>query len=144
VPGMNAGLARAYATRSLVASADTGPILLEGKNFSKWNFAVFSTGTITGGSLLIYGTLDTFTSGVLGNPNMTPGLVQPASPSAANWFPLIAPSGQSETAGSLANPITSFNGTQQLNYAFQLVAVRCVMNAFTGGGTVIVNIEATP
>ncbi len=139
--GMRAGNARAKQVVTLSAGTDTGPFMLEAKGFKNWFFTFFGNGTITGGSVTVYGTIDEATSGVMA-PVAPMGYALPTFVSAGNWFPLLAPSEQAVAAASEANPVTVFNGTQLTMFNRGLYAVRLVANAYTGGGTISVEVLA--
>jgi hypothetical protein len=125
-----------------VAGTDTGPFLLEAKAFEHWGFSFFGTGTITGGQVSILGTYDEDTAGILAFFNPTPGYVPQTLPSASRWFPLVAKSTQTEQDALIENPITVFDGTHQMIYDGPLFAVRLVANAYTGGGSIRVDVLA--
>lgn len=152
MPGSAIGLIRARRTVSMTTGQDTYSMtnLYSAGNFtqaypnnrycpsdvaglSNLQFSVSTSGSVTGTPMLtLYGTNDPVTA--FGNGTGTGGL----------WFALVAPSGQTETAGANANPITAFDGSQSLNFKGQLLAWRAVASAFTGGGSIIVYMQAGP
>lgn len=133
MPGLNSGLARVPNVQTLGPSADTGPIILEAKYWTKWLFTVTSTGVITGGQLTFYGVTDPATAGVIGIPGSST-----ASPKVYDL--LEAPA----NAAGVVNPITAFDGSQSMKFDMPLLAVRFTTNAYTGGGTITVRTLVTP
>ncbi len=156
MPGNSAGLIRAHRRITLTASQDTytlGAMYASGNvptatfvypndrylpadvaGFTKFTFTVGSTGTVTTPSITFYYTNDPLTaSGLLSQPGT--GI----------WTPMAAPSEQSGT-GSLANPITVIGGAtgQYMQFFAPMLAYRIVSNAFTGGGSVLVDVVALP
>lgn len=135
MPGMSTGLARAHRQITLTASQDTASLSWpngyqpgwEGLGFVKHRFQVRSSGTVTTPSITFYGTLDKNT----------------ARGSAGLWFVLNAPAEQSGT-GSVVNPITATDGSQVMEFSGALEAFRITTNAYTGGGSVIIDWYATP
>ena len=105
------------------ASLTTAPMMLEAFRLHKWNFAL--SGTFTGYSVAIQGTIDPNTSGYLGGP----------TPTGTSWFLLSGPS-QQGGEGVEANPLTTT--TMSLQYDGQLKAVRAVITGTAQTGTVYV------
>lgn len=134
MPGINSALHRVHNVQTLGPSADTGPIMLEAKYFGNWTFGISKTGTVTTGSITFYGTTDPNTAGSIGIPGSATG---------NRWFVLPAAAEQGG-AGTVSNPVTAFDGTVSMNSSQRLLAVRYVTNAFTGGGSIVVDALATP
>lgn len=163
MPGNSAGLIRAHRTITMVASADTYAgtgsgsyyasgavptasyiypndryILADVAGFTKFTFTLSSTGTVTTPSVLFYYTNDPATAAGL-NSFAGTGI----------WQMMAAPSEQSGT-GLVANPVTVINpaggGTtgQYMQFFAPMLAYRITTNAFTGGGSVVINMEALP
>jgi hypothetical protein len=152
MPGNSAGIVRAHRKLTLPASTDTyttgtyyasgsAPtssfvypndryLLADVAGFTKFTFAVGSTGTVTSPSVTFYYTNDPATAAGLNSASAT-GL----------WIPMPAPAEQSGT-GTVANPITSVPGS--MIFMFPCLAYRVVTNAFTGGGSVVVDMLALP
>ena len=125
---------------------DSGQLLTEARDFTKWTISKIGAGT--GYSFSVYGTNDPLAYAVFrytqlgqaafpGNPGYVPSL--PAS----SWFLLPAPSEQSGT-GSVANPIS--DSSPLLQYSGTITGIRVVLTAKTAGATGLsqVVIEATP
>lgn len=109
-------------------------LLADVAGFTKFTFNVSSTGTVTGPSITFYFTNDPLTSSGLASFGGT-GI----------WNIMAAPSDQSGT-GSIANPITAIGGStgQYMQFFAPMLAYRITTNAFTGGGSVVIQVEALP
>jgi hypothetical protein len=112
----NSGPKVILSTSAASADSGTGPTCAEAKFWTKWTFSL--TGTFTGYSVQIYGTLD-----------------------GTSWFLLPARSDQSGT-GIEANPLTSIS--QSLSYDRPLKGVRAIASGVGQTGTVNVNVSAVP
>lgn len=120
---------------------DSGTMLAEARDFTKWTFSL--TGGGTGYSFTIYGTNDPLAYAAWkaafnpqAYPNGTP--VVPAS----SWFVLTNPSIQTGT-GTVADPMT--DSAPLLQFSGSLIAVRAVLTATsTASGTRSVVVEAAP
>jgi hypothetical protein len=155
MPGTAIGLIRARRTVSMTTGQDTysmtnlyaaGNVTQAYPNnrylpsdvagLSTFQFSVGTSGTVTvtSGGLTLYGTNDPVTA--FGNGTGTGGV----------WFALVAPSGATESAGANANPITDFtgDGAQSLTYRGNILAWRAVAPAFTGGGSIVLYMQAGP
>ena len=135
---LSSGFGRAHRLIQLTAGQDSSllPIYTsngfqpgwEARGFKSYTFQVSYTGTVPGTlSLLVYGTVDPLTAR--------------GSAVAPRWF--ILPANAAQTgAGVIANPVTVADGTQSMQYsAGNLEAWRIVANAFTGGGTINIDVE---
>jgi len=149
--GNSAGLIRAHRKLILPASTDTyitpayyasgllptatfvypndRYLLADAKGFTKFTFTIGTTGTVTGPSVTFYYTNDPLTSSGL---NSFPGT--------GIWAVMAAPSEQSGT-GIVANPWIGTAGSYMQFFA-PLDAYRIVTNAFTGGGSVVIDMMA--
>ena len=152
MPGNSAGIVRAHRKLTLPASTDTyvtGAYYASGAvptasyvypndrylpadvaGFTKFTFSVGSTGTVTTPSISFYYTNDPLTASGLASFGGT-GI----------WNLMAAPAAQSGT-GAIANPVTAI-GTYMQFFA-PMLAYRIVTNAFTGGGSVVVDMIALP
>src|SRR5271166_1037581 len=112
------GNAGAVLLVAAVATITTGPLMLDAKRMTKWNW--YLSGTFTGFSVTIQGTIDPFTAGFIGASSTQ----TPAPAPNANWFNIPAEAVQGGT-GIEANPLT--NNTMSLSYDRPLMAVRAVV-----------------
>lgn len=127
---------------------DSGQVMNEAANFTKWTFQM--TGGGTGYSVTIYGTADRLIYRAWMN-SLNPGQPTFNAPSqpvintaalASSWFPLYAQSDQSGT-GAPANPMTATSPSMQ--FSGELVAVRAVLTTTTGAaGSVTIVASAVP
>ena len=153
MPGNSAGLIRAHRTLTLPASSDTyvlGAYYASGAvptaafvypndryltadvaGFTKFTFTVGSTGTVTTPVVSFYYTNDPLTAAGLKSFAGT-GI----------WTLMAAPSDQSGT-GTIANPVVTIP-TQYMQFFAPMLAYRITTNAFTGGGSVVVDMLALP
>jgi hypothetical protein len=101
---------------------------------TKFTFSVGLSGTVTGPSVTFYYTNDPITAS---------GLLSFAG--TGIWDIMAAPSDQSGT-GSIANPITVVTGatSQYMQFFAPCLAYRITTNAFTGGGSVLIDMLALP
>jgi hypothetical protein len=104
-------------------------LLADAKGFTKFTFTVGAIGTVTGPSVSFYFTNDPLTSSGLASAGGT-GI----------WTLMAAPSDEAGT-GTILNPIT-VPYTQYMQYMAPLDAYRITTNAFTGGGSVVVDMMA--
>lgn len=125
---------------------DSGMVLNEAMNFSRWTFSLLGGGT--GYSVSCYGTIDPVAYGIW-RQSFNPGQAIPGVPGSAknslpatSWFLLPGPSEQTGTGG-IANPLT---GTSPLlTVSLPLLAVRVVLTgSATPVGGVSVAVEAVP
>lgn len=152
MPGNSAGLVRAHRTLTLAASVDTyvtgayyasGAVptatyiypndrylLADVAGFTKFTFQYSTSGGVVGPSVSLYYTND---------PNTAAGINSFAG--TGIWTLMAAPSEQTGT-GSVANPLTTPG--QYMQFFAPMLAYRVVTNAFTGGGSVIINMEGLP
>lgn len=153
MPGNSAGIVRAHRKITLAASQDTyvlgayyasgnAPtatfvypndryLLADVAGFTKFTFSTGSTGTVTTPSISFYYTNDPLTASGLASYGGT-GI----------WNLMAAPADQSGT-GTLANPVTT-PGTGYMQFFAPMLAYRIVSNAFTGGGSVVIDMIALP
>jgi hypothetical protein len=123
---------------------DSGQVLTEAMNFTKWTFTLLGGGT--GYSVTIYGTNDPVAYAAWKasfNPALYANRVggAPVLP-ASSWFPLYAPADQTGS-GAPANPMTASNPSMQ--FSGTLIAVRAVLTASaSAAGSVSVAVEAVP
>jgi hypothetical protein len=154
MPGNSAGIVRAHRTITLIAGQDTYTLpamyasgvaptatfiypndrylLADVAGFTRFTFSVGATGTVTTPSVTFYYTNDPGTAAGLKSFSAT-GL----------WTIMAAPSEQTGT-GSVTNPVTATDGSAYMQFTAPLLAYRIVTNGFAGGGSVIVNMVATP
>jgi hypothetical protein len=98
--------------------------------FTKFTFYVGSTGTVTTPSISFYYTNDPLTASGL------------ASFGGTGIWNLMASSSDQSGTGAVSNPITVIGSYFQV-FA-PMLAYRIVSNAFTGGGSVIIDVLALP
>ncbi|MDE2098158.1 MAG: hypothetical protein KGL39_12965 [Patescibacteria group bacterium] len=113
------------------ATATSNPTvqMAEASGFGEWEFAL--TGTFTGFSVQLYGTIDPKAVNDDGTPNTTYGA--PGAAGAA-WFPLPAQSTEGTGDTSVFNnPLTAIN--QIMHYKGHLVAVCAVATGTSPTGT---------
>jgi hypothetical protein len=129
----------------IIGANDSGQLLTEARDFTKWTVTKIGAGT--GYTFSVYGTNDPMAYAVFrykqlgsaafpGNPGFVPTL--PAS----SWVLLPAPSDQTGT-GPVANPLT--DASPMMQYSGTLTGIRVVLTTKTSAaGLAQVVIEAAP
>lgn len=152
----NSGLIRAHRTLTLAASRDTYSgtgsgtyyasgavptatfkypddryLLADVTGLTRLNFSFNNSGTVTTPSITLYYTNDPATaSGLLSQPG-------------TGLWTIMSAFSLNTGAGTMTNPITAADGTQSFEFNGSLLAYRITTSGFAGGGSVVVNMEAT-
>lgn len=125
---------------------DSGQVLTEAMNFTKWTFSLIGGGTPATYGITLYGTNDpaAYTAWKMAlNPSyaMLYNGGKTVTLPATSWFKLPGPAEQSGT-GAISNPITPTSPL--LTVSLPLIAVRAVLTTAGTGGPISVAVEAVP